>query len=568
MTKQISVALIGSTGGGTATLGHTDPPKLIQLIDGELRKINGGTLTSGISRALFVSLDGGKGFDHADEAKDTASLYQISSAGARNTSLECQVVKSAVLQEVNTLCKNLNKELAAAIKKGEIQAIICVSVSVEVFSETLQAAAKANIPVTGTGGTSLSLAASRYQIRLVGNAGGSVANTSLTRAVSYAHALATDFNVIYRPWNKAQAGDAEAGAPSFKSILNACLPAFWGLCLLKRFLVSGNVLWGGSETVVSLINILENYPLPTACAVVAATSSSTSTIAQDYSSRIMASVIASMVCRRSVVCGLLAGYLVGQSQEKILFACICLNVPATFTNLVTTGGVGAAVAFLLLRVAPFFALFTSHVRDAILVSVTSTTVPSGVVAFLWGVFCCYGSKVGWYHSIFLPLILIEMECADASFLGALDELTLVLVCAGVCYGQLISDQLFPKRDLLSEADLALCKRAVRINLCYGDFVEACYPFMDQHMLINVSCYIASGASSSMLAILRQEETPKSLAYLPFPATIWLAAGEWFPMLAASLVAFLLPFSATLFNAALRKSNAIQQDKDEGVLKDS
>jgi hypothetical protein len=31
----------------------------------------------------------------------------------------------------------------------------------------------------------------------------------------------------------------------------------------------------------------------------------------------------------------------------------------------------------------------------------------------------YGSKIGWYHLIFLPLILLEMESGGPSFLGAL-----------------------------------------------------------------------------------------------------------------------------------------------------
>lgn len=29
----------------------------------------------------------------------------------------------------------------------------------------------------------------------------------------------------------------------------------------------------------------------------------------------------------------------------------------------------------------------------------------------------YGSKIGWYHLIFLPLILLEMESGDPPFLG-------------------------------------------------------------------------------------------------------------------------------------------------------
>jgi hypothetical protein len=56
--------------------------------------------------------------------------------------------------------------------------------------------------------------------------------------------------------------------------------------------------------------------------------------------------------------------------------------------------------------------------------------------------------------------------------------------------------------------------------------------MEQYVFVNVSCYLASGLSSALLVVLRQEveEVPKSLAYLPFPVAIWLAGTEWYPML--------------------------------------
>ena len=154
--KSKCVALIGSTGGGTATLGHTDPPQLLQMIGRELKKVAD---CDGISRALFVALEGGKGFDQVDdEQNDPATLYQVPP-----DSYSCQIVQSATLKHVNADCKKRNKDLADAIRKGEIHGLICISVSVEVFAETLQAASEAKIPVTGTGGTSLSVASSSRQ---------------------------------------------------------------------------------------------------------------------------------------------------------------------------------------------------------------------------------------------------------------------------------------------------------------------------------------------------------------------------------------------------------------------
>lgn len=567
----LSVAVIGSSGGGTATLGHTDPQALMKTIDRQLSKIEGKKCCHGISHALFVALEGGQGFDHAIASKDTAFLYQIYRSNDNYQSpLNCAVVKAGSLKDVNAYCKELNKELAKAILRKEVHALICISMSVELFSENLEAAAAAGIPVTGTGGTSLSLATSKFQIRLVGNAGGSVANTSHTRAVSYTHALASNAQANYRPWKTKENQSNELGGPSWRSILNSCLPLFWGVCIPRRILdtiaivpqsVSSQSENSLIETLSFLSFTLEHHAIPTACAVIAATSMSPSA-GKDTSSLIMASVVASTVGCDSIHCGLLAGYLVSIWQETILYICIVQNIPATMTNLIATGGVGATTALVLKPVAPLLRCLTLSLRNFLLYSVTSSAFPPGMMSCLWGCFCCYGSKVGWYHSVILPIILIEMECGSPSFSGAIDELSLVLVCAGVCWGTLESSYLYPKKDIVSEADIALCKRAVRFNLLFGDFVEACYPFMERHAFINVGSYIASALSSYILvtypgSVILPNQVPTTLAYLPLPASICLAGNGWQPMLLASVIAFGIPFFCVILNHSFLGATRLQ-----------
>lgn len=564
---ELSVALIGSSGGGTATLGHTDPQSLLKVIDRELQKIQGRRSCRGICQALFVALDGGRGFDHVDEAKETASLYHISHKEATQRGpLHCTIAKAGPLKDVNSRCKELDKELAKDISKGTIHTLICISISVELFSETLEAAAATGIPVTGTGGTSLSLAASKFQIRLVGNAGGSVANTSLTRAVSYTQALASDFDTDYCPWRTNSSESDESGGPSWRSTINACLPAFWGVCILRRVLDTMSITpepasihseSSLTETLSLLSYTLEYHAIPTVCAVVAATSASSSSTQNDLdtSSLIMASAVAATVGWNSMLCGLLAGYLVAVCQKKVLYFCIVQRVPATMTNLVATGGLGAIIALTLSPVAPLLRSLTGFIRGKIIQSLMVSALPPGMMAFVWGCLCCYGSKVGWYHSLILPIILVEMECGSPSFFGAIDELTLVLVCAGVCLGNCVGDFLFPRKDVVSKADIALSWRAVRINLFFGDFVEAAYPFMEQHKVINVGCYIASGLSSYILVVypdpkIEPGHVPQTLAYLPLPASIWMAGNEWKPMLLASIVAFGVPFLCVILNFSI------------------
>lgn len=564
MTAEIlSVAVIGSSGGGQATLGHTDPKGLLQVIQGELQKIEKKAVT--LSRALFVALEGAKSFDNVNENTDAASLYYIHDLKAKQSAyLHCKIHTSGALGEVNEITKKLNRKLAEAIKNKQIHGLICISCSVDVFSETLQAAADAGIPVTGTGGASISLAAANFGVRLVGNAGGSVANTSLTRAVSYTHALASDWNMAYDPWAETNIPGQVENVRTFRSILNACLPAFWAVCLLKNLLVatlplcSETVSFGDSlnirETILYTITVLENNILPTACALVMATSSSAS-FGNDTSTLSMAGVVASTVCWQSVLGGLLVGWMIPLFQQKALFWCIANNIPATMTQLVVTGGVGAVISLVHLPMAPILRQITSSVRWIILKSITNSFVPSSVAAFIWGCFCCYGSKIGLYHAVLLPMILVEMECGDASFVGALDELALVLVCAGVCFGNLVVVSLFPKEDILSEADVALCKRAVRINSMFGDFIEASYPFTERHKIINIGCYLGGGLSSSLLvferhATIQMDDIPKASAYLPWPVTVWLAGHAWKKMLLASIVAFGVPCLTTILNHSL------------------
>ena len=114
-------------------------------------------------------------------------------------------------------------------------------------------------------------------------------------------------------------------------------------------------------------------------------------------------------------------------------------------------------------------------------------VPTGL-GFLYGCFFVYGSKVGMYHSLFLPAILLEMDSAggvgeEASLLGAIDECTLAMVCAGICAANLT----LPMRSKQSNAvtgknakrkgggQASLSWQALKTNLLCGDFIEAAYP---------------------------------------------------------------------------------------------
>ena len=522
------VALIGSSGGGTATLGHTQPLEFFRIIQEELDRIiaNGGKESIMLSQAVFISLDDGRGMD-STSGSESATLYHIEDS--------VQQLHHGKLDEINQQVAELDKNLAESINCGNIQGLISVSCKVSLFSKTLQAAAERDIPVTGTGGQSLSLAASTHNIRLVGNAGGSVATTLQTKAISFTHALAKDWKLDYSPWISKPDSIRKRHYPTWRSVLNSCLPAFWGVVVCKRFILG--MILSTTSNYALLFEQLESFALPTACAVVMATSR------RNSSNVMMAAVIASTACRQSVLGGLLAGWIASFLEERILCFCILYgNVPATMTNLLSTGLVGVLTAALVFPFAIFLGACTQWFRSTVIISLLEER-QDGYEAlrvlslFSLGCVFCYGSKVGWYHSIFLPIILIEMELGDASFLGAVDQLVLVLVSAGICAATWITG---------GEKDVSLVKRGVLINLSCGDFIEACYPIMEKHAVINYAGYAASGISVAMMTA-----DSKSSAYFPFPLSIWLAESRK-QMALASAVAAGIPFFATLLNHFVTK----------------
>lgn len=526
-----AVAVIASSGGGTATLGHTDPIALLSCIHEEL------TLCQAfISHALYVCLDGGKSMDGVDERNARAALYEVNLNGPEEQ-FQCNVVIHGSLQQVNQVCKEKQRGMATAIKQNRLDGLISISSHSMLFKETFVAAAQNRIAVTGSGGSSLAQASSKYGVRIVGNAGGSVATTTYTRAVSYCAALAADWKRSYQPWLRY----SNRQVPSVTSVLNSCLPAFWGVILLKsviRFLAHNSMLLSHMDI---LLKMLESQALPTALSMVMST---TVTTLIPNTSLAISSALSCSVCSGSILAGLISGWLISITSERLLYWCIFHNIPATMTNMMTAGGVGMFSALLLGPISPFLRGLTFWTRYCIKMTVSTQSWQLRTInGLIWGSFSCYGAKVGWYHSIFLPLVLIEMEEGDASFLGAIDELTLVLVCAGICTANLAMSKMYPD----SIRDTALSRRGLFVNLTCGDFIEVCYPYMEANRIINIGGYLASGVSCAVLVLNATDETtlPKSSAYVPWPLSLWLAGKQWKVMFAASMLSFGISFIATI-----------------------
>jgi hypothetical protein len=95
-----------------------------------------------------------------------------------------------------------------------------------------------------------------------------------------------------------------------------------------------------------------------------------------------------------------------------------------------------------------------------------------------------------------------MEQAGNSFLGAVDMTGLVMVSAGITLANII----FPREK--SEATLAA--PGFLINIGFGTFVEAAYPFMFSNKLVFAGAIFSAGLSGLFIGLFGVRGT----AYVP------------------------------------------------------
>lgn len=386
--EQKRVVLIGSSGGGTATLGHTKTSDFVKLIDDHLHSIGNESSRVTLSTVLFVSLDSGTGFDSVS-GDESASLLVIQDGASK------QATYHDTLDGINEMVKEFEKSTAVGIEEGKVHGLILVSCKPSLVSNILRAAAKRKIPVTGTGGSSLAAATTEFKIRLIGNSGGSVGTTPETKSISFASALSKDWNLEYNPW---KSKSTKPHPPSWKSVLNSCLPGFWSIALFKRLILTTPVLggWLPEGDRERLIFVIESYALPMLCAVIMATSRRNVETVQ------MSAVLAASACYKTIFGGLIAGWLVALFEEHLLYTSILYwKLPATATNLITGGLVGVFTATLMAPICPYLRMMTELYRN---ISISYLWDLSGnhindyvhlIASSILGFLFCLGSKLGW-----------------------------------------------------------------------------------------------------------------------------------------------------------------------------
>ena len=174
----MNVALAGSGGGSTR---RSDAHEEVSALHTQLDAL-GATLTHVQLISCEVPLD------RASSASGS-KLWTLGSSAALTQRA------AGTLGEVNAAAEACDAELASAIDRGEVGALLLVSADVAaatgVNRRALAAAVRARVPVCGTGGASLGLAA-EAGARLL-EVSGSVGTTSHTRAIAVSATLARNW---------------------------------------------------------------------------------------------------------------------------------------------------------------------------------------------------------------------------------------------------------------------------------------------------------------------------------------------------------------------------------------
>ena len=140
---------------------------------------------------------------------------------------------------------------------------------------------------------------------------------------------------------------------------------------------------------------------------------------------VMAGALAGISCQGTVMAALASGTLATVLMPRLLVLCITYSLPATACSILATAGSGLMSAATGALLAPYTRLATGSLR----LLLRGPWPP--YVGFVAGVSMCVGSKVGAYHWLALPVILLEMETGQPSVIGTLDFCCLVLVSAGL-----------------------------------------------------------------------------------------------------------------------------------------
>ncbi len=475
------IAVLGSSGGNLYNIGGSDPRSLIAEIATQAGSV-------GIELAAVQFVSARASMDQA-RAATPASLFSWS-----NDLRELVLVHEGTLEEVNLKARETDQQIADEIRAGKIDALVLVSCDPEgVNQQAIKAAIERKMPIAGTGGTSMAKvqAAGAKVISTSGTTG----STNRTRAIGAISAICREWKIRYSPVIGSSSSFAGVQGDvwsriKLRGIMMAALPGFIAMALL---LALGRI--PGLDALGDAFGVVIGA-LPVVIAAIAAKQ-----VSGMDDVGIVAGIVAGVLSTDGgIIGGLVGGILAGILAYYLVRATINLKFPATTVGIVSGGlsGLiaGLAVYFL---VAPVALMAGDGIRALIESALDFNAVLAGTIA---GLLIWPAIIGGVYHAAILPIVLLEMEQVGNSFLGAVDMTGLVMVSAGITLANIV----FPREK--SEATLAA--PGFLINVGFGTFVEAAYPFMFSNKLVFAAAIISAGVSGLFVGLFGVRGT----AYVP------------------------------------------------------
>jgi len=285
------VGLVGSSGGGSATLGHGDASALVARVRQELSRVgqprgegapgdaNDHRTTVVVELAYAQVVHCTAPLDRASLGEESAQLVVLQSEHDEDVSVACR----GTLAEVNAQARESDRArfgpeaargaemngdadgASRAITPAPPRLDALVFVSSSPLDVNVNAAAwclRERVPVVATGGTSLGQLLA-LGVQVGGSSGGSVATTPTSKAVSYAASLAGLWGLPYTPSASSTASSSSSSVGAVESatkftsrlfadfygtalsVLGGCLPVFLAVSLLR----AGLALFLGSNDI-------------------------------------------------------------------------------------------------------------------------------------------------------------------------------------------------------------------------------------------------------------------------------------------------------------------------------
>jgi fructose-specific phosphotransferase system IIC component len=507
------IAILGSSGGNLYSLGGKEPQKLI----GEIVK---QAEAADIQIAAVQFIGANNTMDNVSE-KTLARVYQWD-----ETTGEVVFSEEKKLSEINILAQEMDKQIAEMINNEEIDGMVLVSCDPKGTNKNaIEASTMKKIPLVGTGGTSMAMVQSMGG--KVISTSGTTGTTNRTRAVAAIQSLSKTWGMKYKPIIGSTSNSTQNMEESilkrisFRGIMMAALPAFIAMALtLALSKVPG---FSGLEAVFNLL--INGLPIIVA-AVAAKQVSGLDEIG------IVAGVVAGVLSTGGgLIGGIIGGVLAGIFAFYLLRLTLSWNFPSTTANIVA-GGFSGLIAGLLVffLIAPLALALGNGVRSLIEIAIEYNAILAGAVAG----FLMWPAIIGGvYHAAILPIVLLEMEKTGASFLGAIDMTALVMVSAGITLANVV----YPRQ----KSEAAIAAPGFLINVGFGTFVEAAYPFMFSDKIVFIGAMISGALSGVFVGLFNVRGT----AYVP-AITAPMLSNNSFGFAVSMLVALGAAFLFTIF----------------------